>query len=103
MLKQAVTNIYMIDSTKYISRGHLSSIQQFRLEFFDSYLSKLGEKYKIKINHGKFDQIQLNKTNMVVMKTHFANRQIAPLTEPLSGLSLWGKTVDRILKNTGTI
>ena len=102
-INKALSEIYMNDSTQYISNSQLTSRQQFRLEFFDDYLCTLAEKYQIKINQEKYNTIKLDKTDMVVMKTHFANRLIAPLTEPLTGLPQWRNTVDSIFKKSEII
>lgn len=101
LLKQAESNIFINDSTKYRSKTNLSSLQQFRLDYFDDYLSVLSEKYSIKINREKFNSLKLSKTDMVVMKTHFAHRLVVPLTEPLTGLPQWRNIMQTIFKKSG--
>ena len=43
------------------------------------------------------ENIELNKQDMVVVKSHFANRLIAPPLEPLFSLSKWSKKFETIL------
>jgi len=89
------------DSTKYNYSFQLTAKQQFRLDYFDTYLSSLAEKYSIKINQSKFNILKLNKTDMVVMKTHFAHRLVMPLTEPLDGLPQWRRIMHSLFKKSG--
>lgn len=102
-LNQAVSEIYIQDSTHYISGSQMTAKQEFRLEYFDKYLCTLAGKYQIKINQKKYNTIKLDKTDIVLMKTHYAQRLIAPMTEPLSGLPQWSNIVDSIFKKSEII
>lgn len=89
------------DSVKYQNSNQLTPRQLFRLTYLDKYLQSLSEKYVIKINKTKYKSLNLNKTDMVVMKSHFAHRMVAPLIEPLTGLPKWQDTFSSILKKFG--
>ena len=50
----------------------------------DDYLIILSEKYNVSINKTLFDTLAPLKSNMVIMKTHFPQRVIAPVLIPLN-------------------
>jgi hypothetical protein len=83
------------------SENQSRDLQKFRLDYFDDYLCSLSKKYPIKINNKKFNSVELNKSDMVVMKTHFAHRLVVPLTEPLDGLPQWRNIINSIFKKSG--
>lgn len=84
------------DTIKY-KNAKVNPLQNKRLKIMDSYLANIVKEYEIKINKKLFDTINLNKQDMVVSKSHFANRLIAPPLEPLFGLPLWQKKFEQIL------
>jgi hypothetical protein len=90
------TKIIPTDSVKYLD-SKLSLLQNKRLTTFDEFLTEISSTYKININKKLFDSIKLNKQDMVVVKSHFANRLIAPPLEPLSALQKWSNKFNSIL------
>lgn len=101
LLKEAESNIILPDSTENISTNQLTELQRLRLDYFDKYLCSLLEKYSVKINLKKYETIELNKSDMVVMKTHYAHRLVMPLTEPIDGLPQWRNLIQKIFKESG--
>jgi len=88
------------DSTVKNKNG-LTRIQQERLDFMDRYLSRLLGRYQIKINQDKFKALQPQKLDMVMMKSHFAHRLVAPMLEPLEGLPLWQRKINDLFRTSG--
>ncbi|MGD9899266.1 MAG: hypothetical protein AB7T22_09090 [Calditrichaceae bacterium] len=74
------------------------AIEEKRLEYFDAKLTSYAENYKILINKAVYDTVSLNKLDMVVRKSHFANRLVSPRLEPLIGLPLWQKKMDSLFR-----
>jgi len=72
-------------------------IHQSRLNYMDQYLVKLFKKNKLKMNIPAYQALDTTKTDMVLMKSHFAHRQVVPPLEPLSGLPAWQKEIDNFL------
>jgi len=83
--------------------GQLSPIQERRLEAVDSLLATALPTYKITINTHVYNEINVPKTDMLVMKKHFAHRLIAPLLQPYTGLPRWQQQVDLLLGHFGII
>ncbi len=77
--------------------GEKAGSASFRLHTIDQFLSKKCEKYTIKINYPVYENLQLQKQDMVIAKRHFAKRLVAPPLEPLFGLPKWRACVKRIL------
>ncbi|MEJ2052849.1 MAG: peptidylprolyl isomerase [Calditrichaceae bacterium] len=101
LLQHAEETEFPADSLQYSGTANFTAKQLFRLQYIDKYLQKLSEKYSIKINKEKYESLSLNKTDMVVMKSHFAHRMVVPLAEPLSGLPKWHASISSILKKFG--
>ncbi len=76
--------------------GTLTNVQQKRLEFIDKYLVDLLDEYKVSINREEFNGLNPKKTDMVLMKSHFAHRLVVPLVEPLNGLPAWQKEMAKL-------
>ena len=72
-------------------------IHQNRLDYMDQFLVKLFRKNKLEINIPAYLALDTTKTDMVLMKSHFAHRQVVPPLEPLSGLPAWQKEIDNFL------
>jgi hypothetical protein len=86
------------DSESY---SHLTGLEKNRLLYMDSYLSSLLNKYDISINERILLSIKNDKNDMVVKKTHFANRLVAPPLEPLNGLPKWNKAIHSLFSEIG--
>jgi parvulin-like peptidyl-prolyl isomerase len=69
-----------------------------RLEFLDVFLCEVVKKYSIKINQKKLRQVTVNRQNMVVVKSHFANRLVAPPLEVLTALPNWTKRMTEVFR-----
>ncbi|MGD9489779.1 MAG: hypothetical protein AB7W47_17285 [Calditrichaceae bacterium] len=78
--------------------GKDQSIEEQRLEYFDARLTAYAENYKIVIYKAVYDTVSLNKLDMVVRKSHFANRLVSPRLEPLIGLPFWQKKIDSLFR-----
>ncbi len=60
-----------------------------RNQLIDQFLTRLTDKYEIKINHPVLDTLTTVDVNMFVLKQHFPNRMIAPLVAPLNNMDQW--------------
>jgi hypothetical protein len=60
--------------------------QKKYLERIDDYLADIAGKYSVTLYKDILDTLKLSKTDMVVMKTHFPQRTIAPVIQPLTYL-----------------
>lgn len=76
---------------------NLSQLQINRLEHMDSHLAELVDKYNINIEKDNYENIILNKTDMVVSKIHYANRLMSPPLEPLTALTRYNKALTKVL------
>ena len=76
----------------------LTRVQEERLDFMDGYLSNLLDKYEIEINNRMFRELKLHKLDMLMMKSHFAQRLAAPVTEPLGGMPRWQKKINNLFE-----
>ena len=85
----------------HTGNGNLSAIQKKRLDFMDKYLSALISQYEIDINKSAFMELQLKKQDMLLMKSHFAHRLVAPLLEPLEGMPHWQKKINILFTKFG--
>lgn len=81
---------------KKTTKGALTEIQQKRLDFMDKRLVGLLDRYKVTINRNALAHLKLEKTDMVLMKSHFAHRLVVPLVEPLGGLPEWQKKMSKL-------
>lgn len=77
----------------------LDLVQQNRLNYMDQLLVDLLRKNKLKMNIRAFKALGSTKTDMVLMKSHFAHRQVVPPIEPLSGLPVWQKEMHHLLNS----
>ena len=83
-----------VSDSSLFSDPKLSLIQNKRLHVFDEYISQVLGEYSVKINKKLYDSIKLNKQDMVVVKSHFANRLVSPPLEPLFTLPKWSRKFD---------
>ena len=82
----------------YASNNNLSELTtQQQIDAIDEYLTGLIQKYPVEINYKMLDTLKLHKTDMVVSKSHFPNRTISPLLQPLIGLN---KFSEHLFKKT---
>lgn len=75
-----------------------NQILTLRSKKIDSVLATAVNKYNICINKKLYDEIELNKTDMVVRKSHFENRLIAPPLLPINGLLKWDRVMSKLLR-----
>ena len=101
ILRKAELNKFPADSELFVNNAQFTPRELFRLNFIDQYLQTILKVHNIKINKKKYDTLNLEKTDMVVMKKHFANRMVIPLTEPLSSLPKWQNAIYEIFKKYG--
>ena len=95
-----------LDKTEYVkAQSHLWSDYLLSLEAakklehkggegevqtqLDSFLIKKAPDYKIKIYRTVLDTLNIEPTNMIVLKEHFPGRTIAPSLQPFFNLSRW--------------
>lgn len=75
-----------------LSDGLIKEISSGRYEKqIDHYLTNIVEKYEIKVYSDILDTLTLSKTDMVVMKTHFPKRTLAPAIQPFLNLPKFDK------------
>ena len=65
------------------------------LNKIDTFLTDKLPDYNIELNYDKLDTLKLRKTDMVVFKTHFPERTINPLIEPLPDLRKFKAAVSK--------
>lgn len=82
--------------------SEMDVVRQKRLEYMDQLLVKLLKKNKVTINTSAYITLNPPKTDMVLMKSHFAHRQVVPPLELLGGLTGWEKEMDELLNKYGT-
>jgi hypothetical protein len=59
----------------------------------DSFLTNAAEKYEVTVFSDVLDTLTLSKSDMVVMKTHFPERTIGPVIQPLMNLPEFKKAL----------
>ena len=81
--------------------GDLTPLQEKRLQFMDEFLTSALARHEVIINQKVFAEWTAPKTDMLVMKRHFAHRLIAPRLQPLTRLIRWQKQIDRLYRKYG--
>ncbi len=79
----------------------LTPLQEKRLQVVDDFLAEAITRHDVEINKKVFNDLTLNKTDMLVMKRHFAHRLIAPRLQPLTWLTRWQRQMDRLYRKFG--
>lgn len=64
-------------------------INGFNKKMIEAFLLKTVPKYSVKINKEVLDKLEMETTNMVVLKQHFPGRTLVPSIEPFMDLAQW--------------
>lgn len=77
----------------------LKTPQQKPSTMIDEYLVDISKAYNIKINKEIYEKIKLSNINLIVHKSHFANRMVVPpLVISMTGMPAWHAKIESILK-----
>ena len=73
----------------------INNDKSISVEKLDNYLVEKLKDYKYSINYNILDTLQLIKTDMVALKSHFPSRTINPIMRPLPVLKKFNKVFSK--------